>query len=331
MSISNPPTLALSYDDVCLIPNFSNLDTRSNAITTQRMGVSSYNIPVIPANMKCVVDEHVAKMLYKGGYFYIMHRFGDVFDFVKKANRENWDVISISVGVKKEDFDLINKIKNSRLRVTHITVDVAHGHHELVKKMVEFIREELPCFVIGGNVCTFEGFFDLATWGCHAVKSGVGPGAACTTKLKTGFTMPMFSCITNIALRREMCCNEQVKNCMIIADGGIKHNGDIVKALVAGADWVMSGKLFAECIDSPSPEIRTESGNKKSYFGSASFHNKGHNNNVEGTLIVVDSNGMTYLEKLEEIKQDIQSGISYAGVRRVDQLYNSVRWYQVNA
>jgi GMP reductase len=173
--------------------------------------------------------------------------------------------------------------------------------------------------------------YDLSVDEDHSynIDSIVVHNSACTTKLKTGFTMPMFSCIADIALRRETCHDRRAKNCMIIADGGIKHNGDIVKALVAGADWVMSGKLFAECTDSPSPEVLTETGTKKTYYGSASYHNKGHNKNVEGTMIIMESNGMTYLEKLEEIKQDIQSGISYAGVTNVNQLYNAVKWCQV--
>jgi len=327
MNLQN--NIALSYDDICLLPRFSQLETRSEADTSQTMGLTKYKAPVIPANMKCVVNTQIAEMLHNNGYFYVMDRFGDTYNFVKYANENNWDTISISVGVKKEDYDLILRLKSDDLRVTHITVDVAHGHHELVKNMVEFIYNEFPTYIIGGNVCTFTGFFDLARWGCHCVKVGVGPGAACTTKLKTGFTMPMFSCIADIALRRETCHDRRAKNCMIIADGGIKHNGDIVKALVAGADWVMSGKLFAECTDSPSPEVLTETGIKKTYYGSASYHNKGHNKNVEGTMIVMESNGMTYLEKLEEIKQDIQSGISYAGVTNVNQLYNAVKWCQV--
>jgi hypothetical protein len=174
MNLQN--NIALSYDDICLLPRFSQLETRSEADTSQTMGLTKYKAPVIPANMKCVVNTQIAEMLYNNGYFYVMDRFGDTYNFVKYANKNKWDTISISVGVKKEDYDLILKLREQGFRVTHITVDVAHGHHELVKNMVEFIYNEFPTYIIGGNVCTFTGFFDLARWGCDCVKVGVGPG-----------------------------------------------------------------------------------------------------------------------------------------------------------
>ena len=101
----------------------------------------------------------------------------------------------------------------------------------------------------------------------------------------------------------------------IIADGGIKCNGDVAKALVGGASWVMAGGMFACCVDSPADGIQTNTGIQKIYYGSASAENKGHNRNIEGVKRSLNSNGLTYQEKLAEIKQDLQSSISYAGGR----------------
>ena len=115
----------------------------------------------------------------------------------------------------------------------------------------------------------------------------------------------MYSCIKEIAER-----SEKYQESILIADGGIKHNGDIAKAIHAGADWVMCGKMFSECNDSPAP---VDYHGNKMYYGSASAHNKNHNNNIEGTLISVPRNGMSYQDKLIELEQDLQSSVSYAG------------------
>jgi GMP reductase len=100
----------------------------------------------------------------------------------------------------------------------------------------------------------------------------------------------------------------------IIADGGVRCNGDIAKALVAGATMVMCGSIFAACSDSPAPLVKDANGRRyKQYFGSASAHNKIEKKNIEGTMKLMDTDAFTYLEKLEEIEQDLQSAISYAG------------------
>lgn len=299
-------TRALYYDDIALTPAYSKLLSRKNANTSCVLGSKTFKLPVIPANMKCVIDDSIAQWLSNNDYFYIMHRFdNDVFEFVKRANIDNWSVVSISVGVKKCDYDLIEKLASSGYRVDYITIDIAHGHSLLMQQMIGHIKKHLPAaYIIAGNVCTADGFDDLASWGADAIKVGVGPGAACTTKLKTGFTYPMFSCVQNIRDNATFYGDH-----VLIADGGVSHNGDIAKAIVAGADWVMCGKLFSECLDSPAPVLN----GRKLYYGSASVHNKHHNNNVEGKLVEVECNGQTFEAKLDEITQDLQSSISYAG------------------
>lgn len=299
----------LYYDDIALVPQFSKLESRKDADVSANIGSFKINLPVIPANMKCVIDTKIAHFLSEHDYFYIMHRFDiDNYEFVEKCNKYNWKLISISVGVKESDkIDLIN-IAGSNLRVDFITIDIAHGHSANMKSMIQFIRQQKHfnnTKIIAGNICTADGYCDLVNWGADIVKVGVGPGAACTTKLKTGFTYPMFSCILEIDESRR---KYNITN-PIIADGGITYNGDIAKALVAGADYVMCGKLFSECIDSPAPTINGQ----KLYYGSASVQNKGHSHNIEGKLVTLEGNDMTYQEKLDEIKQDLQSAVSYSG------------------
>jgi GMP reductase len=305
---------ALDYDNVCLVPRYSNLLTRTQACVSSLLGIRDYKLPVIPSNMKCVINEERALWLSQNHYMYVMHRFDiDNFDFVLTANKNNWNTVSISIGVKDDDYELIRQIKANGLRVDYVTIDIAHGQSLLMRNMLQFVKEHLPStFIIAGNVATPEGFDDLVVWGAGAVKVGIGPGAACTTKFKTGFTYPMYSCISEIAEH-----SAHWDEAALIADGGIKHNGDIAKAIHAGADWVMCGKMFSECIDSPAP--RDNKGHKM-YFGSASSHNKNHNNNIEGTLIAVEPNNMTYEQKLKEIEQDLQSSISYAGGNKLSHI-----------
>lgn len=146
--------------------------------------------------------------------------------------------------------------------------------------------------------------YDLEVLDSHSynINGIIVHNSICTTKNKTGFTVPMFSCILNCA---PIC---EKYNIPLIADGGVEEFGDISKALVAGADMVMTGGIFAECIDSPAQIV----GGKKQYRGSTSYEMKGENKHVEGKKLEI-IHSVKYEERLEEIKQALQSGISYAG------------------
>ena len=295
---------AYKYSDICLVPNYSEVYSRSGCDTFCELGGKNFKLPIMPANMKSVINMRLAKWMSQNDYFYIMHRFDNhLADDVGLANSEDWKTISFSI------------------RVDFLTIDIAHGHCSRMKMMIEHIKKWLPnTKIIAGNVATPSAVRDLASWGADIVKVGIGQGSPCTTKDKTGFTMPMFSCTT-------WCSNvfkdeNSEKPIPIIADGGIKCNGDIAKAMVAGASMVMAGGLFAACTDSPAVSSTVNDIPHKAYFGSASAENKGHNNNIEGKLTNIVSNGMTYESKLNEIKQDIQSAVSYSGGDDLSSLKN---------
>lgn len=307
---------SLHYNDIHLIPNYSEVSSRKLIDTSCILGKHLFKLPVIPANMKCVINQEIARNLDSSGYFYIMHRFGiDNLDFVKWASSNMFDIFSISIGTKEEDIQTLFKIAHTFPLVVHyITIDTAHGHHLVVKETIKKIKDIFPnAFIIAGNIGTSKAAEDLINWGSSAIKCGVGPGASCITRLKTGFYTPMFSTILNIRKDHPDIC--------IIADGGIQENGDIAKALVAGANLVMAGSIFAQCIDSPAKT----NGDYKEYYGSASFHNKGHSNNIEGKLKLIKPNNMSYLEKMNEIRQDLQSAISYSGGTDL-KAFKNVEW-----
>jgi GMP reductase len=163
-------------------------------------------------------------------------------------------------------------------------------------------------FIIGGNIATTSAYIRMAPY-VQAAKVGIACGASCITYNKTGFASPMFSTVRDIAQTREELMDQVTP--AIIADGGISCNGDIAKALVAGADMVMAGSMFARCIDSPAMVDPTDP-TKKLYFGSASSMN-GNKKNIEGRTLSMPMNGMTYEQKLKEVHQDLTSAISYAG------------------
>ncbi|MAG59392.1 guanosine monophosphate reductase [Candidatus Woesebacteria bacterium] len=308
---------AFKYSDVSLIPNFSDCTTRSRCDTSMIVAGRSFKLPVMPANMKAVVNEHQCQWLSENDYLYSMHRFDiDIQGFIENANRENWKTISISLGVKEIDKQIIRNIRTSGARVDIITIDIAHGYSQLMCEMLRFVRKKLgdnPC-IIAGNVATPDAVVALYSWGANYVKVGIGQGAPCTTKDKTGFTLPMFTCVKKCSdcyySQEDFNNSERIP---IVADGGIRCNGDIAKALAAGADLVMAGGLFACCSDSPSMTIEIDGVIHKAYYGSASFENKKTQTHVEGTLKNIPSCGLSLANKMIEIKEDLQSAISYAG------------------
>ena len=236
----------------------------------------------------------------------------------------------------------MEKLGKSGLRVDFITVDIAHGHSLMMKEILSAIKKSLPkTFVIAGNVATRKATEALISWGADCVKVGIGQGAACTTKDKTGFTLPMFTCVqecageyfgvryfdaqwkgkpsledTNATLKKRL---------PVIADGGICCNGDVAKALTAGGCMVMAGSQFSACLDSPAETVKINEAVYKRYFGSASEQNKREKRHIEGVTKEIPSNYMTYEEKLDEFRQDLQSAISYAGGKDLS-CFNEVKY-----
>jgi GMP reductase len=314
---------SLNYKDVHLVPNYSELRSRGQADTFVDFGKFTFKLPLVPANMASCIDMTKATWLAQNGYFYIMHRFyeyDEILNWMRRMNKckDLLPFVSISVGIKKRDVDLIATIAEERLRLDYVTVDVAHGDHSETMQMLRYLnlyKETFnpDLFIIGGNIATTSAYIRMAPY-IQAAKVGIACGASCITYNKTGFASPMFSTVKDIAEVKEELINEVTP--LIIADGGISCNGDITKALVAGADMVMAGSMFARCIDSPAMVDPTDP-TKKFYFGSASSMN-GNKKNIEGQTLSMPMNGMTYEQKLKEVHQDLTSAISYAGGDNLD-------------
>ncbi len=301
------------YDNILLLPRKCRVESRADCDTSIAFGKHRFKLPVVPANMKTVVDEALTEWMAANGYFYVMHRFD--LDNVAYARRmrDKGLIVSISAGVKAADFALIDRLAAEGLGADYITIDIAHGHADSVQRMIGHIKNRLPdTFVIAGNVGTPEGVIDLETWGADATKVGIGPGKVCITRLKTGFGTGGWQLS---ALK--WCARVATKP--IVADGGIRHHGDIAKSVRFGAAMVMIGSLFAGHEESPGQTVEVDGKRYKEYYGSASDFNKGEYKHVEGKRILEPVKGL-FADTMREMQEDLQSSISYAGGRQLADL-----------
>ncbi|MCD7113000.1 GMP reductase [Limosilactobacillus agrestis] len=300
------------YDDIQLVPNKCVIKSRKEADTSIKFGPHTFKIPVVPANMESVIDENLAIWLAQNDYYYVMHRFNpETRAAFVKTMHEKGLFASISVGIKDDEYKLIDQLKSEQLNPEYITIDVAHGHSDFVIKMIEHIKEKLPdTFVTAGNVATPEAVRDLENAGADATKVGVGPGKACITKLKTGFGTGGWQ------LSAIRWCAKAARK-PIIADGGIRHNGDIAKSVRFGASMVMIGSMLAGHLESPGQVINIDGKQYKQYWGSASEVQKGAYRNVEGKQMLVPYHG-SIKDTLNEMQEDLQSAISYSGGRDLE-------------
>ena len=298
------------YDNVLLLPRKCRVDSRSECDASVELGGRSFRIPVVPANMKTVLNESICEWMAKNGYFYVMHRFDlDNVQFVRDMHAKGV-FASISLGVKKADYDTVDKFVAEKLTPEYITIDIAHGHADSVRNMIAYLKEHLPsAFVIAGNVGTPEAIIDLENWGADATKVGIGPGKVCITKMKTGFGTGGWQLS---ALK--WCARVATKP--IIADGGIREHGDIAKSIRFGATMVMIGSMLAGHEESPGKTVDVDGKLFKEYYGSASDFNKGEYKHVEGKRILEPIKGKL-AATLREMEEDVQSSISYSGGKKL--------------
>jgi len=216
-----------------------------------------------------------------------------------------------------------------------VCIDVAHGHSDRMFKLISDLKRTNPqSDIIAGNVCTPMAYHDLVNAGADAVKVGVGPGAACTTRVITGFGIPQFSAIYECARIAEKL------RIPLIADGGIRDSRDVVLALAAGASTVMIGKLFALTKESAAPKRQKENGNgslEAKYRGQASedfqteFYGALKQKTVaEGIDFWAPVSG-TAVELIEKILGGLRSGLTYGGARNIKELQRKAEFVEVGS
>lgn len=293
-----------SFDDVLLVPRKGILHRREDADISTRLSKGfDLDIPIISAPMSSVTDHRMANAMQDAGGIGILHRFYESDDEQLEAflSIPQPRRVGVAVGLKT-NLGHINTLSEFGCQL--LCLDVAHGDNNSVLLAVENLKLTFPHIdLIVGNVATPDGTNRLCDAGADAIKVGIGPGAVCTTREVTGFGVPQLTAI-------EWCANmARGYDVPIIADGGIKNSGDIVKALAAGADSVMLGRLLAGSDEAPYPG---------EYFGMASKRVNGHNapEGIDGT---VERTGPV-AETLKQLTWGLKSGISYAGATNLEEL-----------
>lgn len=258
--------LGLTYDDVLLLPDASNVVPSEVDTATQLTRGIRLRIPLISAAMDTVTESTMAIAMAKLGGIGIIHRNLSIDEQVTHAKLVKGAglLTGAAVGVGDDGFARAQALIDVGVDV--VVVDTAHGHHRAVLEAIARIKATFPeQEVIGGNVATRAGAQALINAGADAVKVGVGPGSICTTRVIAGVGVPQVTAIMEVA---KACKKADIP---LIADGGLQHSGDIAKAIVSGADTVMLGSLLAGCDESPGELLESNGRKFKRYRGMGSL------------------------------------------------------------
>ena len=313
---------AFTFDDVLLVPAYNHYESRQHVelAVTDRTGKLTLQLPVMTANMDTITESAMANFIGKKGGIGVLHRMMSIERNVAEWKRCRYPVF-VSVGCADEELTRAEALRDAG--ASFFVVDVAHGHARYVGKTLKRLREMLPdACLMAGNVATYAGADYLASVGADIVKVGIGPGSVCTTRLKTGHGVPQLTAIQDCAR-----CDRS-----IVADGGIRHPGDVVKALAFGADFVMIGGMLAGTRPTPGRKIRKGKGWVKAYRGMASrevadeFHGGiSEWKTAEGVAVTVP-----YRDDEDAIVADVvgglRSGLTYAGSRTIRELQRKLNY-----
>jgi IMP dehydrogenase len=310
------PEPKYSYKDVFLVPQFSDILTRSEVDTSVDLAGVKLKIPVFSANMDTITESETCGEMSLSGGMGVMHRFMSIEDNVREFDEAFYSKgadLFVSVGVNGDSKERFKALYEEGARLFNI--DIAHGHSKMMVDMLKWIRDGYDDVIImAGNVATIDGVNELAFNGANIIKVGIGPGNVCTTKNVTGVTYPQFSAVRECS--SELNSNLKVP---IVADGGISEIGDIAKAIAAGASAVMCGRMFASCKETPAITVD----GKKVYRGMASkdamkrIKSEDSLPTPEGISVLLDEPITSIEEVMNDIKGGLQSAMSYAGARNI--------------
>jgi IMP dehydrogenase len=324
---------AYTFDDVALVPQFNNIPSRTEpSLETWLTRDRKIQIPLVASNMDTVIGEELAEVLLQNGSIPIFHRFTSIevqMEWIKKYR----DKTFISCGIQTHKLADIHRLLD--LGALGVCIDVAHGHSSRMFDVIsELKKNHAGKDVIAGNVCTPMAYHDLVNAGADAVKVGVGPGAACTTRVITGFGIPQFSAIYECARIAEKL------RIPLIADGGIRDSRDVVLALAAGASSVMIGKLFAKTKESAATKRQQEgsqTGLEAKYRGQASedFQNDffgalKEKTVAEGIDFWTPVTG-TAQQLIDALLGGLRSGLTYGGARSIKELQRKAEFVEVSS
>jgi len=321
----------LTFDDVMLVPGYNGIRSRQDVTTSVTAAGRKFEIPIISANMDTITEEAMSDAITGFGGMAILHRFMSIeenvamFQRVKKPKQTG-----ISIGIGEESMPRAEALIAVGAEI--ICVDVAHGHSKEVNRTVRQLRERWGnnIMIIAGNVATYAGADYLAAAGADVIKVGIGPGSVCSTRMKTGFGVPQLTAL-------QEC--RKVDRC-VIADGGIKNPGDAVKALAAGADFIMMGGMLSGTDETPGQIITQKNPDGsvtrvKRFRGMASkeaqeefMGGMAEWKTSEGVAVEVVAKGPVKNVVLD-VMGGIRSGMTYCGALNIKQLQRKAQFMEI--
>lgn len=332
----------LTFDDVLIVPRFSTITSRKDVSLNLNVGNELLTLPIISSNMDTVTGPEMAMAMASAGGRGCLHRFMSIEENVQALQRSRWGfdhdirtpLVSIGVGQR----ELERGVALWKAGANIIVVDVAHGAQQAVVDQVNNLRGLIPqAYIVAGNFASADSVQDFlvrSRGGVDAIKVGVGPGSACTTRIKTGVGVPQLSAVMQIA---KLLKNTKIQ---VIADGGMKTPGDIAKALGAGAHVVMLGGMLAGTNETPGEIVSVyENGlttNHKKYRGSASHESyaaqgkTGSHRTAEGESFLVPCKGSVE-SVLADIEGGIRSAMTYVGANTLDEFRAQCEFVQISS
>ena len=327
-----------TFDDFLLEPLFSEIESRENiSLETNITPRRKLKIPIVASNMDTVCEHKMAIALNNLGATGVIHRYMEYSKQIEEVklvaeNSPEGSIVAAAVGLKNGVVDHTKNLVDAGCNI--IVVDVAHGHHKLVADVVRQIKElqlvspfdKEIIEIIAGNVAMPHGVSFLHEAGADCVRVGIGSGSICSTRLVTGHGIPLLTSIITCFL---MAVQKEIT---VMADGGFYSSGDIVKALAAGANTIMSGSIFAGTDEVP---VEMDEDGEYPYRGMASAEAQedyygNHIKAPEGTTTYVDPKGPVK-DVLENYIYGVKSGLSYSGARNINDLRAKASWLRVSA
>lgn len=333
---------ALTFDDVLLVPQYSEITPDMADVSTKLTNTFKMNVPFLSAAMDTVSEHKLVTALALAGGLGIIHKNMSIADQAKEVEMvKNYEFdnekykrvlidkkgrlcVGAAIGVTADMMDRVHALMDAGVDV--FVLDSAHGDSKNIINAIKNLRLEYPSMeLIAGNVATYEGALDLMKAGTSAVKVGMGPGSICTTRIIAGIGVPQLQAVMDCArASKEM-------NVPIIADGGIKYSGDVVKALAAGANTVMLGGLFATCEEAPGDIFESNGKKYRTYRGMGSieamakgstdrYFQTGHKKFVaEGVQGIVEVK-TTVEELVFQLIGGLKAGMGYCGSKDIPTL-----------
>jgi len=303
---------SLTYDDISLVPTeISRIKSRKEVDTSTEFLQEELLQPVISSPMESVTGLDMAKELTNLGCLGILNRFDSSLKKILEDDSNGKEIKAVSIALNTA-IDVIEKL------VSHnyiICIDTANANNHEVLHKAEEIKKRFNVRIIVGNIAHGATLDQLQSAGADAVRVGIGSGSVCTTSIQTGIGIGQVTSLLDVLFARD----EKKLDIKIIADGGIKSPGDVLKAIALGADAAMLGRMFAGTKETPGEVIKYDDQLWKKYRGSASFGVKMKNEFIEGEETMVPYKGAVK-NVIDGISDGLKSSMSYMNCLNLNEL-----------